>query len=81
MHSEVIVSLIQGPRAKMFRCSGAQLYRGPEVSRGVQRCPEVSRVHPGVETAASAALQFSTPVELGLRMLVGWLGGWLGGWS
>ena len=57
MHSEVIVSLIQGPRAKMFRCSGAQLYRGPEVSRGVQRCPEVSRVQPGVETAASAALQ------------------------
>ena len=54
----------------MFRCSGAQLYRGPEVSRGVQRCPEVSRVQPGVETAASAALQFSTPVELGLRMLV-----------
>ena len=47
------------------------------MSRGVQRCPEVSRVQPGVETAASAALQFSTPVELGLRMLVGWLVGWL----
>ena len=43
MHSEVIVSLIQGPRAKMFRCLGAQLYRGPEVSRGNQRCPEVPR--------------------------------------
>ena len=47
------------------------------MSRGVQRCPEVSRVQPGVETAASAALQFSTPVELGLRMLGGWVVGWL----
>ena len=71
--------MFRGPGAKRFRCSGAQWYRGPEVSRGVQRCPEVSRVQPGVETAASAALQFSTPVELGLRMLGGWMFGWLGG--
>ena len=70
--------MAQGPRGLSVQGpSGIEFQRCPEVSRVVKRSQEVSRVQPGVETAASAALQFSTSVELGLRMLGGWFGGWV----